>query len=143
MAGVKKGDKVKVRYVGKLQDGTVFDSSEGKEPLAFKVGSGDVIDGFDEAMLGMAVGETKEVHIPIAKAYGERNEEMMMDVPVEQIPDDLGPELGMRLEVGAPDGGVLRVVVVELDEKHMLLDANPPLAGKDLDFSLELVEISA
>jgi peptidylprolyl isomerase len=106
MTQVRRGDNVKVHYTGKLDDGTVFDTSEGHEPLAFAVGSGQVIEGFDEAVLGMTVGETKVVHIPVEKAYGERKEEMVMEVPVEQVPPDLDPEIGMRLEMGALTGWV-------------------------------------
>lgn len=143
MTEVKRGDNVKVHYKGKLNDGTVFDSSEGGEPLSFAVGSGQVIEGFDEAVLGMQVGESKTVHIPVDKAYGERNPEMMIQAPIEQVPPDLNPEVGMRLEVGGTNGEVLRVVVTEITETHITLDANPPLAGEDLTFEIELVECSA
>jgi len=136
---VKKGDNVKVHYEGTLTDGTVFDSSEGKAPLEFVVGSGQVIQGFDEAMIGMTAGESKVVEIPVEKAYGERKDELMMVVPVEQVPPDLNPEVGMRLEMGGTNGEVVRVVVVHIDDKDVTLDANPPLAGEDLIFSIELV----
>jgi peptidylprolyl isomerase len=142
MSEVKRGDNVKVHYTGTLEDGSVFDSSEGGEPLAFAVGSGQVIVGFDEAVTGMKVGETKTVNIPCEKAYGERNDEMIIQAPVEQVPPDLKLELGMRLEMGGTNGEVLRVVVAEIEETHITLDANPPLAGKDLTFKLELVECS-
>ena len=137
---VKKGDSVKVNYKGTLADGTVFDSSEGKEPLEFVVGSGQVIQGFDEAMIGMNIGDSKVVEIPVEKAYGERKDEMMMVVPVEQVPPDLNPEVGMKLEMGGMNGEVVRVVVVNVDEKDVTLDANPPLAGEELTFSIELVD---
>lgn len=137
---VKKGDSVKVNYKGTLADGTVFDSSEGKEPLEFVVGSGQVIQGFDEAMIGMNIGDSKVVEIPVEKAYGERKDEMMMVVPVEQVPPDLTPEVGMKLEMGGMNGEVVRVVVVNVDEKDVTLDANPPLAGEELTFSIELVD---
>ncbi len=139
MSGVKLGDNVKVNYKGTLVDGTVFDSSEGKEPLEFVVGSGQVIQGFDEAMIGMNVGESKVVDIPVEKAYGERKDEMVMVVPVDQVPPDLNPEAGMRLEMGGMNGEILRVVVVNIDEKDVTLDANPPLAGEKLTFSIELL----
>lgn len=142
MSEAKRGDNVKVHYTGKLADGTVFDSSDGGEPLAFAVGSGQVIQGFDEAIIGMKVGESKEVVIPVEKAYGERNDEMVIQAPIDQVPPDLNPEVGMRLEMGGANGEVLRVVVVEVEETHITLDANPPLAGKELHFSLELVECS-
>jgi len=140
---IKKGDNVKVHYKGTLTDGTVFDSSEGKDPLEFVVGSGQVIPGFDEAMIGMKVGESKVVEIPVGKAYGERKDELMMVVPVEQVPPDLEPEVGMRLEMGGANGEVVRVVVVNVDDKDVTLDANPPLAGEPLTFSIELVHCSA
>ncbi len=140
MIEARKGDNVKVNYTGKLEDGTVFDSSEGGEPLDFSIGSGQVIEGFDEAVTGMKVGDKKTVQIPVDKAYGERNDEMVIQAPIEQVPPDLNPELGMRLEMGGANGEVLRVVVTEITETHITLDANPPLAGKDLTFDLELVD---
>lgn len=140
MTEVRKGDNVKVHYTGTLTDGTVFDSSEGREPLGFAVGSGQVIKGFDEAVLGMKVGESKVVDIPVEKAYGQRNEEMVIKAPIDQVPPDLKPELGMRLEVGGTNGEILRVVVTEITETHITLDANPPLAGQDLTFNIELVD---
>lgn len=140
MIEVRKGDNVKVHYKGTLADGTVFDSSEGKEPLEFAVGSGQVIQGFDEAMIGMKVGESKVVNIPVEKAYGMRDEAMVMTVPVDQVPPDLDPEVGMRLEMGGVNGELIRVVVVEIDENNIILDANPPLAGEELTFSIELTE---
>ena len=143
MTQVRRGDNVKVHYTGKLDDGTVFDSSEGSEPLGFAVGSGQVIEGFDEAVLGMTVGETKVVHIPVEKAYGARNEEMVMEVPIEQVPPDLNPEVGMRLEMGGLNGEIMRVVVTAITDAHIVLDANPPLAGKALTFTLELVECAS
>jgi len=134
---------VRVHYTGRLDDGTVFDSSRDRDPLEFTVGSGQVIAGFDEAVMGMTVGESKVVHIPVEKAYGARKEELVMIVPVEQVPPDLDPEVGMRLEVGGANGEIMRVVVTEITDSHITLDANPPLAGKDLTFTLELIECSA
>ncbi len=142
MSEAKRGDNVKVHYTGKLADGTVFDSSDGGEPLAFAVGSGQVIQGFDEAIIGMKVGDSKDVVIPVEKAYGERNDEMVIQAPIDQVPPDLNPEVGMRLEMGGANGETLRVVVVEVAETHVTLDANPPLAGKELHFALDLVECS-
>ncbi len=143
MTEVRRGDNVKVHYTGTLEDGTVFDSSEGVKPLEFAVGSGQVIPGFDEAMIGMTVGEKKVVDIPVDKAYGERNEDMMITAPIEQVPPDLEPEVGMLLEVGGPAGEIMRVKVIEINEKNIILDANPPLAGKPLTFAIELVECAA
>ena len=143
MSEVRRGDNVKVHYTGTLEDGTVFDSSDGKDPLEFAVGSGQVIPGFDEAMVGMTVGEKKTVHIPVEKAYGERNDSMVITAPIEQVPPDLEPEIGMLLEVGGPNGEIMRVKVVEINEKEIILDANPPLAGKALTFAIELIECAA
>jgi len=140
MTEARRGDNVKVHYTGSLADGTVFDSSEGGEPLGFAVGSGQVIKGFDEAVLGMKVGESKVVDIPVDKAYGQRNEEMVIKAPIEQVPPDLKPELGMRLEMGGANGEILRVVVTKITDSHITLDANPPLAGQDLTFAIELVD---
>lgn len=141
MAQVKRGDTVKVHYTGSLEDGSVFDSSAGREPLQFKVGSGQVIVGFDEAVTGMAVGEKKTVLIPCSKAYGELQEDLVMTVPLIQVPPDLKLEEGMLLEVGGANGELLRVKVLEITDDAVMLDANPPLAGKDLTFALELVGI--
>lgn len=143
MTQVMRGDNVKVHYTGKLADGTVFDSSANREPLSFAVGSGQVIVGFDEAVMGMEVGESKVVTIPVDKAYGVRNEELVIEVPIEQVPPDLNPEIGLRLEMGGLNGEIMRVVVTEITATHITLDANPPLAGKDLTFSLELVECTS
>jgi len=141
MQQVKKGDTVKVHYRGTFEDGKMFDSSEGREPLQFKVGSGQVIQGFEEAVTGMAVGEKKTVMIPCNKAYGEFQDDLVMTVPMNQVPPELKPEVGQRLEVGGAKGELLKVTVIEVNENGVVLDANPPLAGKDLTFALELVEI--
>lgn len=141
MAVAKKGDKVKIHYKGSLVDGDIFDSSEGHDPLEFTIGSGQVIVGFDEAVTGMEVGEKKSVLIPFQKAYGERKNEMVLAVPTNQVPPDLELEVGMDLEMGGADGELLRVQVVEITDDTVTLDANPPLAGEDLNFDLELVSI--
>ena len=141
MAQVKQGDTVKVHYTGTLADGSVFDSSAGREPLQFTVGGGQVIPGFDAAVNGMSVGDKKTVTIPCQQAYGEMQNELVMTVPLEQVSPDLQLEVGMLLEVGGPQGELLRVRVIELTENSVILDANPPLAGKDLTFALELVAI--
>jgi len=137
---VKQGDIVKVHYTGTLEDGKIFDSSQGKPPLSFTIGSGQVIPGFNDAVIGMEVGETKDVTIPVEQAYGERKDELVIIAPVEQIPPDLKPEIGQMLEVGGASGEILKVRVVELDENNITLDANPPLAGQDLNFQIQLVE---
>lgn len=139
---VMNGDTVKVHYTGTLADGEVFDSSRGHDPLSFTVGSGQVIPGFSDAVLGMEVGEKKDVLIPVERAYGQRKEEMVLVAPVQQIPPGLDPEIGQMLEVGGSGGELLRVRVVELDDQNITLDANPPLAGLDLNFSIELVSVT-
>ena len=141
MAQVKKGDKVKVHYHGKLTTGETFDSSEGREPLEFEVGSGMVIKGFDEGVTGMTVGEKKTVTIPVEDAYGAKNEDMMIDMPKDRFPEDMQVEVGMPLVMSDPNGQQFQVVVAEINEDSVTLDGNHPLAGKDLIFDLELVSI--
>ncbi|HRE37257.1 MAG TPA: peptidylprolyl isomerase [Chitinophagaceae bacterium] len=141
MAQVKSGDKVKVHYHGKLITGETFDSSAGREPLEFEVGSGMVIKGFDEGVTGMAVGEKKTINIPFNEAYGPRNPEMVIDMPKERFPEDMEVEVGMPLVMSDGQGQQFQVTIVEIKETSVVLDANHPLAGKDLVFDLELVEI--
>lgn len=141
MQQVQKGDTVNVHYHGKLTDGSTFDSSEGREPLTFIAGNGQVIKGFDEAVLTMTVGEKKTVNIPVMDAYGERNEDMVMEYPVTEFPDDMKPEIGMELQMGDDAGNVFPVVIVDIAENLVILDANHPLAGQDLVFEIELVSI--
>ncbi|HCA41211.1 MAG TPA: peptidylprolyl isomerase [Aminobacterium sp.] len=141
MVQIKNGDTISVHYKGTLEDGTVFDASEGREPLKFKVGSGQVIDGFDKAVLGMTVGEEKTINVPPQKAYGEYEMELTMEVPAEHIPDDLNPKVGEVLQVQTPDGNTFNALVADVSEKGMLLDANHPLAGKTLIFDITIVEI--
>ena len=141
MAQVKSGDKVKVHYHGKLTSGETFDSSAGREPLEFEVGSGMVIKGFDEGVTGMAVGDKKTINIPFNEAYGPRNPEMVIDMPKERFPEDMEVEIGMPLVMSDGQGQQFQVMIVEIKETSVVLDANHPLAGKDLVFDLELVEI--
>jgi peptidylprolyl isomerase len=143
MTTAKQGDTVHIHYSGALDDGTVFDSSAGRDPLSFTIGSGQVIPGFEEAVIGMAIDEKKNVTIPVDKAYGPRNEELIMTVPKEQVPPDLNPEVGQKLQMQGPKDTPVVVEVTEVAEEHIKLDANPPLAGKDLIFDIELVEIAA
>lgn len=142
MAQAKSGDNVKIHYTGRLTDGTVFDSSSGRDPLAFTLGSGQVIPGFDDAVAGMEVGESKKVTIPMDRAYGPRVEQLIIDVPRSQVPPDLNPEVDQRLQMSGPNGENVVVKVVEVTEESIKLDANPPLAGEDLNFDIELVEIA-
>lgn len=142
MQQVKKGDTVKIHYHGKLTDGTTFDSSEGREPLEFEVGSGQVIPGFDQGVTGMTIGEKKTIHIPADEAYGPKQEDMIMEFPKERFPGDMTPEAGMQLNMSNGQGQNFPVVIVEVREAVVILDANHPLAGEDLVFDLELVEIA-
>jgi FKBP-type peptidyl-prolyl cis-trans isomerase 2 len=141
MQQAKKGDKVNVHYHGKLTDGSTFDSSEGREPLQFTVGEGQVIKGFDDAVLDMAAGDKKTVNIPVTDAYGERNDDMVMEYPVSEFPADMKPEVGMELQMGDNSGNIFPVVITEVLEDMVVLDANHPLAGQDLIFEIELVSI--
>jgi peptidylprolyl isomerase len=124
MTEIKKGDQVGIHYTGTLEDGSVFDSSEGREPLAFEVGSGQIIVGLDEALPGMVVGEKKLVQIPCDLAYGASNPDMKQAVPREGIPDDIPLEIGLKLHMQTPSGQPLPVTVVELDEATVTFDAN-------------------
>ena len=141
MQQVQNGDKIKVHYHGKLRSGETFDSSNGREPLEFTVGSGQVIKGFDEGVKGMSVGEKKTVEIAVVDAYGEKQQEMMIEFPKEQFPADMNPEVGMQLMMSNGSGQNFPVTVAEVKEESVILDANHPLAGQDLIFDLELVEI--
>lgn len=142
MTQAKQGDNVKIHYKGTLEDGTVFDSSEGRDPLGFELGSGQVIVGFDEAVTGMSVGESKNVTIPADKAYGQRNDQLVMEVPKEQVPKDITPEVNQQLQMGGQNGEIVVVTIVDVSDETITLDANPPLAGKDLIFDIELVEVA-
>jgi FKBP-type peptidyl-prolyl cis-trans isomerase 2 len=138
----KTGDTVKVHYTGKLTTGDQFDSSAGREPLEFTVGAGQMIKGFDAAIPGMKVGDKKTINIPAVEAYGERSADAMIEFPKENIPPDMKLEPGMQLTLSNQHGQPVPVVVVELREDIIVLDANHFLAGKDLVFDIELVEIS-
>ncbi|WP_122073127.1 peptidylprolyl isomerase [Pseudophaeobacter sp. EL27] len=141
MTEVKNGDTVRIHYTGTLTDGSVFDSSEGRDPLEFTVGSGQVIAGMDAGLPGMVVGDKKRLEIPAADAYGPLNPEARQAIPREGIPDDIPLELGTQLQMQSPEGHVLPVTVVEVTDSTVTLDANHQLAGKDLNFDIELVSI--
>lgn len=141
MEQVKNGDTVKVHYHGRLEDGTTFDSSEGRSPLEFEVGAGNVIKGFDEGVLGMQKGEKKTIHIPAEDAYGPSVPENVIEFPRTQFPQDMEPEAGMQLNLRSQDGQSFPVVITEIKDDVVILDANHPLAGKALIFDVEVVEI--
>jgi FKBP-type peptidyl-prolyl cis-trans isomerases 2 len=141
MQQVKKGDRVRVHYHGKLATGETFDSSHGRDPLEFEVGSGMVIKGFDDGVTGMTVGEKKTINIPVEDAYGHRNDQMIIDMPIDRFPEDMQLEVGMPLIMSDSIGQQFQVVVTEIKEESVTIDANHPLAGKDLIFDIELVEI--
>ncbi len=142
MSEVKNGDKIKVHYHGRLEDGTTFDSSEGREPLEFEVGSGQVIPGFDNGVLGMKTGEKRTVTIAVEDAYGPVQEDMFMEFPIDRFPADMKPEVGMSLNMSNGSGQTMPVVIAEVQDTVVILDANHPLAGEPLIFDIELVEIA-
>jgi peptidylprolyl isomerase len=137
---VQDGKQVKVHYTGTLEDGSVFDSSEGRDPLEFSIGSSQVIPGFESAVREMAVGETKKVTIPCQEAYGDVRKEMIATIPSSDFPDTIKPEVGMVLQMQT-DQGPLPLKVLEISDEGVTVDGNHPLAGKDLTFDLTLVEI--
>lgn len=141
MAQAKQGDTVKVHYTGTFDDGTVFDSSLDREPLQFTIGGGQVIAGFDGAVIDMQPGEKKSVNIPAAQAYGDRNEELVAEIGRERLPEGLELEIGQQLQLGLADGDQAVVLVVDVTDTTVTLDANHPMAGLDLNFELELVDI--
>ena len=143
MAEAKQGDKVKVNYTGKLADGSVFDSSEGRDPIEFKVGEGKVISGFEDAVVGMNAGETKTVTVQPADGYGEHQSELVLQVDRSAIPADVQIEVGQVLTMGNDQGATMNVLVVEVTDDVVTLDANHPLAGMTLEFAIELLEIEA
>ena len=141
MAKAKNGDTVKVHYTGTLEDGTTFDSSKERDPLVFEIGAGNVIPGFEQVVEGMSPGETCTETIPPDQAYGERRDEMTIVVERKRIPDGLELKVGQMIQVKGPDGDTTPVSVIEITESKVTLDANHPLAGKDLSFEIELLEI--
>jgi FKBP-type peptidyl-prolyl cis-trans isomerase 2 len=138
---VQSGDTIKIHYSGRLTDGTPFDSSAGRSPLEFTVGSGSVIKGFDMGVQGMSVGDKKTIEIPFLDAYGPEDPSMIIEFPADRLPEDLTPEVGMQLNMNNAEGQQFPVVITGITEEFIVLDANHPLAGKDLIFELELVEI--
>ncbi|MFC2020289.1 peptidylprolyl isomerase [Chloroflexota bacterium] len=141
MTQAENGNIVQVHYTGKLKDGTIFDSSTGREPLQFTLGAGQMIPGFDQAVLGMKIGESKTVTIPAEDAYGPSRDDLILVVPHEELPEGLNPRVGQPLQMTMEDGRSIDVIITEVSETTITLDANHSLAGKDLIFEIELVEI--
>lgn len=142
MSKAKSGDTVRVHYTGKLQDGTQFDSSAGRDPLEFSIGAGQVLPAFSSAVEGMAVGDSKSITIEAADAYGRRHEQLIQDVPREQLPEDMQPAVGMQLQAQGQDGQPVHLVVTAVEDETITVDGNHPLAGKTLNFDIELVDIT-
>ncbi|MDU9376917.1 FKBP-type peptidyl-prolyl cis-trans isomerase SlyD [Methanocorpusculaceae archaeon Sp1] len=138
---VQCGDTIRVHYTGKLTDGTQFDSSEGRDPLEFHVGSGMVIPGFDNGVIGMAIGETRVLEIPAKDAYGEKSDDMMVAIPRKEFGPDFTANVGEQLLIQLGDGNQIPVTITQIDEETVTLDANHHLSGKDLIFTVTLVEI--
>ena len=142
MSTIKDGSTVKVHYTGQLKDGSVFDSSIQKDPLEFTMGQGQLIPGFEKAIEGLGVGDKTTAEIPAAEAYGEPNSQMVVEVEKAQLPEDLEPEVGVQLQLNQPDGQAIPVQITAVTEDKVTLDANHPLAGQDLTFEIEVVEIA-
>lgn len=143
MTQAKPGDTIRIHYKGTLKSGEVFDSSEGRDALEFKLGSGMIISGLDQAIHGMTVGEKKIAEIACAEAYGPINPAARQPVPRTEFPDDIPTEVGTQLQMQSPDGQVIPVTIVDVSESEVTLDANHPLAGQDLTFDFEVVGIDA
>ncbi len=142
MTKAKKGDTVQVHYTGKLEDGTIFDTSYEREPLEFTIGAGELIEGFDNAVEGMEEGEKKTVKIPAEKAYGPYRDDMIIEIGKDKLPEDLNPQVNQQLYMEDAQGQTIIVTVIEVSEEGIKVDANHPLAGKDLTFDIELVRIA-
>ena len=142
MSEAKPGDTVTMHYKGTLDDGTVFDSSEGRDPMSFQLGAGQIIPGLDAGMTGMKVGETRTVRVEPGEAYGDHDPDKVQAVDRAQVPDHIPTEPGTQLQVQTQDGGAFNVTVVQATDDKLVLDANHPLAGKALTFDVELVEIA-
>jgi len=143
MSKVKANDTVEVHYTGKLKNGQVFDSSEGKQPLKVTLGQGNFIPGFEKGLLNMEVNEKKTVTIPKEEAYGEVRKELFQSIKNEELPDSIKPEVGMGLVARNPDGSERQLRVAEVKDDHIIIDANHPLAGQDLIFDLQVVNINS
>ena len=141
MSTIKNGDTVSVHYTGTLTSGEVFDSSLERKPLKFTLGKGQLIPGFERAIMGLSVGEKVKANIPSKEAYGEHNSEMVLQVPNNQLPPELDAQVGMQLQLNQPDGQVIPVQITQVKVEMVTIDANHPLAGEDLNFDIEIIEI--
>jgi peptidylprolyl isomerase len=142
MTEAKAGDTVKVHYTGKLDDGRVFDTSSDSEPLEFTLGEGQVIPGFEHAVVGMNTGDSKTAKIPAEEAYGPHRPEMVLAIPRDQFPTNITPEVGQQLQIRQPNGQAFVVKVIDIKDDTIVLDGNHPLAGQDLTFDIKLVEVT-
>lgn len=142
MSTAKNGDTVKIHYTGTLSDGTQFDSSSGRDPLSFQLGAGQIIPGLEKEIAGMAVGDQKTVTVPAEEAYGPRDPQQVQQVPRNALPPELEPQVGMQLQAQTPNGTPVQLIVIEVTDETITVDANHPLAGQDLIFAVEMIEIS-
>jgi peptidylprolyl isomerase len=141
MTSAGSGNTVRVHYTGTLDDGSVFDSSRDHDPLEFKIGDGRMIPGFEKAVTGMNVGDTKTVKIPANEAYGTHRDELVVKVNRSHFPDNVVPVAGLQLSLKSPEGQIVNAIITSVEDEAVLLDANHPLAGKDLNFEIELMEV--
>lgn len=141
MRKIKNGDTIRVHYTGKLEDGTEFDSSLGRDPLEFTIGSGKLIPGFEKGVVGMETGEKKTITLPPKEAYGEKRPELIVEMEKNNLPDDISPEVGLQLQISQTDGNPIIVTITAVSDDKITLDANPPLAGQKLIFEIELLEV--
>lgn len=142
MSIAKEGNTVKVHYTGTLKNGEVFDSSKEKEPLEFTLGEGQLIPGFEKAVIGLNVGDSTTINIPSAEAYGDAREDLIIAVPKDQLPEEIEPQIGMQLQVNQENGQPVPVRITDITDTELKLDANHPLAGEDLTFDIELVNVA-
>ena len=142
MSKAKNGDKIRIHYTGKLEDGNVFDNSKERQPLEFVVGDGEVMPGIEKGVIGMEPGDTKTVEIPPEEAFGPRRKELVIEVAKSELPDQMTPTMGQKVQMRHPNGGNIELVITDVNEETITLDANHPLAGHTLCFDLELVEIA-
>lgn len=143
MRQAKNGNTVKVHYTGKLKDGTIFDSSEGTDPLQFTIGEGQLLPAFEQGVVGLAEGDSKNIQIAAQDGYGLRQDKLIGKLPLEALPEDLTPEVGVRLQIKTPEDQLIVLKIVEVSDNDITVDANHELAGEDLNFEIELVEIES